>query len=52
MKLAIDKNEISREKLKAMKGKELATKFGVSRTTATEARKAFLKEEDSESAEN
>jgi hypothetical protein len=58
MKLAIDKNEISREKLKAMKGKELAQKFGVSRSVATEARKVVLKEadslkeSDSESAEN
>jgi hypothetical protein len=47
MTLAINKNKISLEKLAAMKGKELAQKFGVGRTTATEARKVVLKEADS-----
>jgi hypothetical protein len=42
MRLAIDKNEISRGQLAAMKGKELEHRFQVGRTTATAARRDVL----------
>jgi hypothetical protein len=42
MKLAIHEKRISREKLMAMTGKELAHEFNVGRTTPTAARRAAL----------
>jgi len=50
MRRAIERKEISREKLATMQGKELTHTFNVGRTTATAARKAVL--DELESVEN